>query len=585
MQTLRRIVAVLIFPAIAYLGVACERTDTPTGATAVPPISAAPSLGPADHWVNDDDPNSGGYSPPGTSCFNPGYATIKAALAAAASGEVIQVCVGTYIENDTLNKRLTLLGAQVGVDARGRADSESVVIPLVANTATLTLQAARRLIINGFTFLGGAFIGGSGHLGAIESTTPPIDSLQILNNRIRGFTAGSGVFLNDPGINITVDQNDIDGTAKTPLGTGDLVHLDTDNFDGFWFTNNRVVNGTLVTGFFVDGNRNVDKSTAGARIPLFSGNFIDNNGAGVNLGSRAWGDGPISGNTFSNNRFDGLQGGPKNTRISQNTFDGNGRSGLALTSFGNIIDPARGAQNDTITQNCFTGNGFGFPLVGAGISFSATQFPRTISTNVVHQNNIFGNLIGARYLGVALVPADTETINAEFNWWGSSTGPTHPSNLGGTGDVVLDNGPLLPGGIDFDPWRTSAAAPTPCAPPAPPSGKVTGGGQVPVMNGKATFGFNAKSDGGLGSGHLNYLNHVTGAHIDCTVDAVTMLTDSTAEFSGMCTSNSAANANSFSAHVEDHGNPGKGKDKFTISYGVVFNEGGTLTSGNIQIHK
>ncbi|HEV8266374.1 MAG TPA: right-handed parallel beta-helix repeat-containing protein, partial [Gemmatimonadales bacterium] len=548
MQTLRRIVAVLIFPAIAYLGAACERMDTPTAPKAVPPISAA-TYAPPNHWVNDDDPTPlNGYAPPGTSCADPGYATIKAALAAAASGQVIQVCVGMYTENDTLNKRLTLLGAQVGEDARGRADSESVVIPFFPATPTLDLQAgplgssARGSIIDGFTFLGGAFPGGGGHSGAIESTSGSIDSLQILNNRIRGFTAGSGVFLNNNGINITVNQNEIDGTLK--VGGGGLFHLDSDNFDGFWFTDNNVVNGMAGTGFFVDGNRNVDKSTPGARAPLFSGNLIDRNGTGVNLGSRAWGDGPITGNTFSNNAFDGLQAGPKSTRISQNIFDNNGRNGLALTAFSLLpsTDPTRGAQGDTVTQNCFIGNGF--PMGGAGISFSPTQFPGTISSNVVHQNNIFGNFIGARYLRAG---SDTETIHAEFNWWGSSTGPTHPSNLGGTGDPVVDNGPLLPGGIDFDPWLTSAAGGTSCAPPAAPPGKVTGGGQVPVdmMGGKGSFGFNAKSDGGLGSGHLNYLNHATGAHIDCTVDAVTMLTDTTAEFSGTCTSNAAANAMDF----------------------------------------
>ena len=35
MQTLRRTVAVLTLPAIAYLGTGCERTDTPTGVRAV----------------------------------------------------------------------------------------------------------------------------------------------------------------------------------------------------------------------------------------------------------------------------------------------------------------------------------------------------------------------------------------------------------------------------------------------------------------------------------------------------------------------------------------------------------------------
>src|SRR5256886_413947 len=168
----------------------------------------------------------------------PTYMTIGAAVAAAASGDTIKVCPGTYVENVVLNKSLTLLGAQAGVDARGRVASESIVTPLVATTRTLELRTGSAgSIVDGFTFLGGT--------RAIESTTGPIDGLQLLNNRIQAFT-NAGVFLNDNGINITVDQNDIDGTLKT--GAGDLFHLDQDNFDGLYFTNNRVVNGVTATG-------------------------------------------------------------------------------------------------------------------------------------------------------------------------------------------------------------------------------------------------------------------------------------------------------------------------------------------------
>jgi hypothetical protein len=521
-------------------------------------------------WVNDDDPNGFGYAPPGTSCDDPGYPTIGAAVAAAFSGDTIRVCDGTYTENVVLNKSLTLLGAQAGVDACGRGASESTIIPLIPMNGTLELQTGSAgSIINGFTFLGGT------GLGSIRSSTGPIDGLQLLNNRIRGFT-GNGVFLNDNGINITASQNEIDAFAKTSLGAS--FHLDTDNFDGFHFTNNCVIKqGTPRapgTGFFVDGNRNVDALTAGARTPLFSGNLIDNHTTGANLGSRAWGDGPITGNTFSNNLFDGLQGGPKGSPttplpISQNTFDSNGRHGLALTSFGNATDPARGAQYNTITQNCFIGNGF--LQLGAGVFFSATQFPGTISTNVANQNNIFGNFIGAQYVG-------SETINAENNWWGSSTGPTHPSNPGGMGDLVFDDGD----GIDFMPFLTSPAGGTPCIPTPPPPGKVTGGGQINVMNGRGSFGFNAKQDGGVASGHLNYMNHATGARLDCRVTVITEFTPTTAKFSGTCSPDSAAS--SFTAEVKDIQEPGKNVDEFRITYDTVT-EGGTIRSGNIQIHK
>jgi len=147
------------------------------------------------------------------------------------------------------------------------------------------------------------------------------------------------------------------------------------------------------------------------------------------------------------------------------------------------------------------------------------------------------------------------------------------------------------GDADYKPWLTAPAPGGPCI-GGVPSGKVTGGGQVQVniTGGKGTFGFNAKNEAGVGgSGHLNYLNHVTGAHLDCTVTLVTMLTPTTAEFSGPCSANSAAS--SFKAHVEDHGNPGKGNDVFKITYtdqlGPHVDEGGPgpIISGNIVIHQ
>lgn len=501
-------------------------------------------------WVVDDD---------GVECPDRDFSSISAAVAAAGSGDTIEVCPGTYTENIVLNESLTILGAQAGVDACGRsAADESTVTPANPLTRTLELRTGSAgSIIDGFDFVGG--------FRAIESDSGPIDDLELLNNRIHGFT-NAGVFLNDTGLNITVDQNEIDGTNK--VGGGGLFHLDQDNFDGFWFTNNCVVNGTTGTGFFVDGTRNVDAGSVGARAPRFTGNFIDDNGTGVNLGRKAWGDGPISGNIISNSLFDGLQGGPKDSAISTNSFEDNGRHGLALTGFGGATDATRGAQGNVVSQNCFSGNGF--VMGGAGISFSAIQFLGTISTNEVHQNNIFGNATGAQYLGL-------EIIDAELNWWGSPTGPTHVANPGGMGDAVVDNG----NGIDYDPFLTSAAGGTPCVPTPPPSGKATGGGQVAVPGGKGNLGFNAKQENGVASGHLNYRNHVTGAHLDCTVTLVTELTATTAEFSGTCTMQS--DAASFTAEVEDNAEPGKNMDVFRITYGVTT-EGGVLTAGNIQIH-
>jgi len=129
-----------------------------------------------------------------------------------------------------------------------------------------------------------------------------------------------------------------------------------------------------------------------------------------------------------------------------------------------------------------------------------------------------------------------------------------------------------------------------CVSPPPPSLVVTGGGQIDVnMTGvRGSFGFNAKGSGSAASGHLNYMNHFTGARVDCSVNAVMQLTATKVRLSGTTCSPRSTSA-SFTADVEDKANPGKGADTFRITYNnnmmITTTDEGTLTSGEIKIHK
>ena len=146
--------------------------------------------------------------------------------------------------------------------------------------------------------------------------------------------------------------------------------------------------------------------------------------------------------------------------------------------------------------------------------------------------------------------------------------------------------------------------------PLHPAFKVTGGGQIgvpePDSPGVSSYGFNAKPAGAAvtdeaeadpkgkrkiqTSGHVNYLNHVTGLHIDGTVtdlDVVTLDTDGKPKmvrFSGTCTDGPDC---SFSVTVEDNGEPSV-NDRFGIA--VVGSSADETTSdrivrrGNIQFH-
>src|SRR5205085_860082 len=116
------------------------------------------------------------------------------------------------------------------VGAVPSAAAESIVTAAAGDIFTLVTGVAGSNI-DGFTLNGAAH--------AIESTNGPLDGLQVINNDFRGSTAAA-VFLNDPGVNITFNQNAFDGTSI--VGGSDLFHLDTDNSNGFYLTNNWLQN-------------------------------------------------------------------------------------------------------------------------------------------------------------------------------------------------------------------------------------------------------------------------------------------------------------------------------------------------------
>jgi hypothetical protein len=124
------------------------------------------------------------------------------------------------------------------------------------------------------------------------------------------------------------------------------------------------------------------------------------------------------------------------------------------------------------------------------------------------------------------------------------------------------------------PGRTPAGRTCPQGVPS----QATGGGQINVVGGRGTFGFNVRSDDGGTSGHLNYRK--TGVHLNCEVTVVTELTTTSAKFSGTCSPNSSAT--SFTAEVEDNDEPGAGTDHFKITYNAMT-EGNTIARGNVQI--
>jgi hypothetical protein len=532
MQTFRRIVAVLIFPAIAWLGVACERPSVPTEARPMAVVVAQNTL------VVDED---GLASAASCNDNTPTYMTIGTAEADAMPNDVIQVCPGPYAENvlvDVMN--LTLLGAQAENPVAMRAFGG-----LLESTVTGTNPTAGVPVFQ------------------VAATNVTIDGFSVTNSVVSGDAFGIGVRVT--GSDAVIANNIVHVvTTPDPNGAAQAIYLQNgpDRVSILGNDLKYVQSNRSAKGVFVGDAGSADPSMN----VLIEGNSITNI-TSVQL--------PPS-NISARGAYGVLiNNGSSNMNPTNNTgleIRNNTINNLSSLGWVHAIGLEANTPNVVVRDNSIAA------LVSPSPDKVAVFFEANPSyaTGSVNQNNF--NVTSAAY-GIAHHPFNnpgTGDVNGTCNWWGDPNGP---------GPV----GPSLAGAkvsprVDFTPWLVAPAPGGVCAGGLPSGGQVTGGGQIKVTGGTGSFGFSANAT--RQRGHLDYMNHVNRKHLNCTVDVVTILSATKAQLSGTCSSKS--DASSFRAEVEDNGTPGKNNDKFRITYPNVITggttEGGTIISGNIEIH-
>lgn len=125
-----------------------------------------------------------------------------------------------------------------------------------------------------------------------------------------------------------------------------------------------------------------------------------------------------------------------------------------------------------------------------------------------------------------------------------------------------------------------------CAtPPSTPGAKVTGGGWIPWLTDKGTFGLTAKvSSSGEPSGNVTYQDHGALARtVKSTTITYVRVTGNCSAIGGTATVNGSGSY-AFEVRVCDNDEPGAGSDTFSISMVDGYTASGTLGGGNIQIH-
>jgi parallel beta-helix repeat protein len=184
------------------------------------------------------------------------YSTIQAAINAAIAGDYISVAAGTYIEDVTVNKTVTIVGAGA---------SSTFIVATTGNTTPLTFNAVNATV-NGFTIT--------------HNYTPAELSAWTFNNNGVGFYGGSGNILTN--CIVTLNRNGIYFNAAQ---SNNIVTSNT-------ITNNRTgINMTgKLDGTQITGNTISDNWTVG--IVTYANTVVTN-----------YSNVTILGNTFSNNWY------------------------------------------------------------------------------------------------------------------------------------------------------------------------------------------------------------------------------------------------------------------------------------------
>ncbi|HET6246541.1 MAG TPA: NPCBM/NEW2 domain-containing protein [Tepidisphaeraceae bacterium] len=351
------------------------------------------------------------------------YSTIQAAVDAAPAGATITVDAGSYAEEVTVYKSLTIDGAQAGVDAR-------------TNTRRAAAAAGNESVITGAT--GSSGVSSSFYVTANDVT---IDGFTVQGSTAQ-YNYGGGIVMG-PSIHGTHIVNDII----------------QNNFTGLLLSNNSTADPVLIqhdvflnnTGAGNNGSRGI-YSDGGVSGGLLTNVVIDSNAFIVNklTSGGSWYEGCIA--------LEALKAGAQqNITITNNSIDGVGK--LLLYNCNNVtleynvmthnMDQWSGVfrfeggdTNVTIKYNTVYDN------TGVAVTVDSKGYPAPDSGFVVEDNNFYNNntAYGNKYsLGVT-EGAYNGTFDASNNYWGSATGPGGQG--GGGGDMAWGNGTYEGGAND-----------------------------------------------------------------------------------------------------------------------------------------
>ncbi|MFN7035584.1 MAG: right-handed parallel beta-helix repeat-containing protein [Bellilinea sp.] len=234
---------------------------------------------------------------------------------------------------------------------------------------------------------------------------------------------GSGTYSGDIQINKAVT---LTGQNRPVLDGRFWVNANDVVIQGFEIQNGRSSHGVDTSGIYISGAQNVT--------------IRDNHLIGTWTGGGT--DSAERGILTSGNVADLLVEGNRIEKWVSGLYL-NPTSGKITVSNNEIRDNWAGAGTDGLSDVIFKNNYFTGNIEGVGASSVGASF-------VVEENAFINNTTAMKHYGGG------NPIDAERNWWGHQSGPTIPSNTGGSGQPVSSN-------VDFVPWLCDGSDSQPSA--------------------------------------------------------------------------------------------------------------------------
>jgi len=299
----------------------------------------------------------------GTSCATAAYSTIGAAVTAAAAGDTVVVCAGTYKETVAVAKTLTLSGQGATIDATGLDNGVKITASNVTVSGfTIENATGEGILAQQPNPVKGPLVGGTQLYTGV-----PISHVTITRNTIKDNDQG-GL----PANVATTTYPECQASGNVPGDCGEGIHLwSVANSSVTFNTVTDNVGGILLTDEFGPTHDN-----------LIAGNVITDNiyDCGITLPSHNLGRDPATGKLMPS------FGGVYNNVVRNNISTGNGGAGVGMFA----PFPGAASYDNVVEGNAISGNGEGGVSLH-GHAPGAYVGGNKILNNIIGPNNLAGD--------------------------------------------------------------------------------------------------------------------------------------------------------------------------------------------------